>query len=117
MERDRRKLLSNLVRRTARDGRSTLLGLRQVHRALLFSTRGTAANPARFSQDVWRQKETALAANQLTNLLLANASHEGVSLLPSFLLRGLLTVPLAVRTPLNAIIKWVVLSTSPALSI
>lgn len=27
--------------------------------------------------DVWRQKETALAANQLTNLLLANASHEG----------------------------------------
>ncbi|KAL8281241.1 hypothetical protein RQP46_006275 [Phenoliferia psychrophenolica] len=37
--------------------------------------------------DVWRQKESALAANQLTNLLLANASHE-------------------VRTPLNAIIKF-----------
>ena len=37
--------------------------------------------------DVWRQKENALAANQLTSLLLANASHE-------------------VRTPLNAIINY-----------
>lgn len=38
--------------------------------------------------DVWREKETALAANKLNTLLLANASHE-------------------VRTPLNAIIKSV----------
>lgn len=35
---------------------------------------------------VWREKENALARSELTNLLLANASHE-------------------VRTPLNAIIK------------
>ncbi|KAM0747420.1 hypothetical protein T439DRAFT_329151 [Meredithblackwellia eburnea MCA 4105] len=41
--------------------------------------------------DVWRQKENALAANQLTNLLLANASHE-------------------VRTPLNAIINYLELA-------
>ena len=27
--------------------------------------------------DVWRQKEDALKSNQLTNLLLSNASHEG----------------------------------------
>lgn len=40
---------------------------------------------------VWREKETALAANQLTNLLLANASHE-------------------VRTPLNAIINYLELA-------
>lgn len=38
--------------------------------------------------DVWREKESALAANKLNTLLLANASHE-------------------VRTPLNAIIKCV----------
>ncbi|KAK4704613.1 hypothetical protein P7C70_g1590, partial [Phenoliferia sp. Uapishka_3] len=41
--------------------------------------------------DVWRQKETALAASQLTTLLLANASHE-------------------VRTPLNAIINYLELA-------
>ncbi|QRW20362.1 protein-histidine kinase [Rhizoctonia solani] len=37
--------------------------------------------------EVWRQKETALKTNQLTNLLLSNASHE-------------------VRTPLNHIINY-----------
>ena len=31
--------------------------------------------------DVWRQKQTALRSNQLTTLLLSNASHEGVLLL------------------------------------
>ncbi|GAA6043349.1 hypothetical protein JCM8097_008042 [Rhodosporidiobolus ruineniae] len=40
---------------------------------------------------VWREKESALAASQLTNLLLANASHE-------------------VRTPLNAIINYLELA-------
>jgi light-regulated signal transduction histidine kinase (bacteriophytochrome) len=30
--------------------------------------------------DVWRQKETAVKATQLTNLLLSNASHEGAHL-------------------------------------
>ncbi|BGP57501.1 hypothetical protein JCM8202v2_005145 [Rhodotorula sphaerocarpa] len=40
---------------------------------------------------VWREKESALAASQLKNLLLANASHE-------------------VRTPLNAIINYLELA-------
>ncbi|TKA54005.1 hypothetical protein B0A53_03287 [Rhodotorula sp. CCFEE 5036] len=40
---------------------------------------------------VWREKESALAASQLTNLLLQNASHE-------------------VRTPLNAIINYLELA-------
>ncbi|GAA5932099.1 uncharacterized protein JCM15063_001119 [Sporobolomyces koalae] len=40
---------------------------------------------------VWREKENALARSQLTNLLLANASHE-------------------VRTPLNAIINYLELA-------
>ena len=37
--------------------------------------------------EVWRQKESALHATKLTNILLSNASHE-------------------VRTPLNHIIKY-----------
>lgn len=37
--------------------------------------------------EVWRQRECALHATKLTNILLSNASHE-------------------VRTPLNHIIKW-----------
>ncbi|KAF8319784.1 hypothetical protein DL93DRAFT_120462 [Clavulina sp. PMI_390] len=41
--------------------------------------------------DVWRQKETAVKATQLTNLLLSNASHE-------------------VRTPLNHIINYLELA-------
>lgn len=41
--------------------------------------------------EVWRQKEAALQTSQLTNLLLANASHE-------------------VRTPLNAIINYLELA-------
>jgi signal transduction histidine kinase len=62
--------------------------------------------------DVWRQKETALAANQLTNLLLANASHEGSSRFPSFFpLLSLLTTPgELVRTPLNAIVNYLELA-------
>lgn len=59
-----------------------------------------------FSQDVWRQKETALAANQLTNLLLANASHEGAHNIDS---RGTAIDCAALhsaRTPLNAIINY-----------
>lgn len=28
--------------------------------------------------EVWRQKETALQATKLTNILLSNASHEGM---------------------------------------
>ncbi|KAG8696703.1 Light-sensor Protein kinase [Ceratobasidium sp. 394] len=43
--------------------------------------------------EVWRQKETALKTNQLTNLLLSNASHE-------------------VRTPLNHIINYLELALS-----
>lgn len=43
--------------------------------------------------EVWRQKETALKTNQLTNLLLSNASHE-------------------VRTPLNHIINYLEMALS-----
>lgn len=44
--------------------------------------------------DVWRQKEVALRSHELTNLLLANASHE-------------------VRTPLNHIVGYLVSKTTP----
>ncbi|CAE7222203.1 unnamed protein product [Rhizoctonia solani] len=46
--------------------------------------------------EVWRQKETALKTNQLTNLLLSNASHE-------------------VRTPLNHIINYLEMALNGAL--
>lgn len=64
--------------------------------------------------DVWRQKETALAANQLTNLLLANASHEGSLLsfpaIPMLVQRLMRTIDGTVRTPLNAIVNYLELA-------
>ena len=60
-------------------------------------------NYAKFIE-VWRQKEYALQTKKLTNLLLANASHEGVY--KSHLQVPMLTI-IAVRTPLNHIIKSV----------
>lgn len=61
---------------------------------------------------VWREKESAIAASNLTSILLRNASHEGTFTSPLFsssraLSSTKLTLyrALAVRTPLNAIIK------------
>ncbi|CUS12986.1 unnamed protein product [Tuber aestivum] len=56
--------------------------------------------------EVWRQKEAALQASQLTRLLLANASHEGqcTAEFPLFQTPSLMIY--IVRTPLNAIINY-----------
>lgn len=56
--------------------------------------------------DVWRQKETAVKATRLTNLLLSNASHEGKSIRRSNCTYCVSKCPrFPVRTPLNHIIK------------
>lgn len=54
--------------------------------------------------DVWRQKETATKASQYTNMLLANATHEGTRVLPMIVAFNQLIV-FSVRTPLGNIIK------------
>ena len=57
--------------------------------------------------EVWRQKESALHATKLTNILLSNASHEGACLTSDAYVGGrMLSICVGiVRTPLNHIIK------------
>ncbi len=55
--------------------------------------------------EVWREKESALQAKKLTNLLLSNASHEGRWKNSNIFLRDLIHILRIVRTPLNHIIK------------
>lgn len=74
---------SRLDRRGERDGQCSVSRLRYV------PTSSTPPAAAYFQAKifwcagkfiaVWREKESALAASQLTNLLLQNASHEGAS--------------------------------------